>query len=201
MHTNKISLVRTVLLVSALFICSFSYALDYTNLIPNGDFNAGQSGWSGTVTNITVDGENVYVGKDNVTLVNKITLKPHTTYNVRCKFMKADGAETMTGGLFALEFYDANDNEIINTLIDFSNDIIRNDNIVEVLSLKILFDNYGKKGISLKNIKKKALYNTLPLYIENNKICTIYEEKEIKTKIDVSLEDIKRVKKTDSFIH
>ena len=62
-------------------------------------------------------------------------------------------------------------------------------------SVEMLFELYSNYDIHLDMIMENIYYNKLPLYIKDNKLYTIYQNKKIKTKRDVSLKDIENVKK------
>lgn len=112
MYISRQLITKTILFIFTLLFCSLSYALDYINTIPNGDFENGQTGWVGSVTNLVIEGRSVYVGQNNVTQSTNMTLRPNTTYNVRCKFMEEGGEEGLVDVLFGIVLYDSQGNEI-----------------------------------------------------------------------------------------
>jgi len=73
--------------------------------------------------------------------------------------------------------------------IYFFNDFIIN------LSSEVLFKAYDKGYIFIDKLIENTFYNTLPLYLKNNKLCTIYENQEIQTQREVTLEEIEKVKR------
>ncbi len=111
----KTSITKTILLFFALLICNLGYAFDYTNAIPNGDFENGATGWNGTVVDLTIDGRSVKAGENNIYSSGRISLEPRTTYNVRCSFMEKDGVEGIADALFGIVLYDSTGNEITNS--------------------------------------------------------------------------------------
>jgi len=61
--------------------------------------------------------------------------------------------------------------------------------------IKDFFYAFDNKYINLSMLIANAIYNISPLYLKNNKLCTIYENQEIQTQREVSLEEIDRVKR------
>lgn len=113
MRLIKKKLLLITVMVKLLAVLSVTVAaMDYVNAIPNGDFESGQTGWTGTVKSVTVDGQSVYVGENNVTQTARIQLRPNTTYNIRCLFMEKDKVEGMEDALFGIILYDSQGNEI-----------------------------------------------------------------------------------------
>ena len=66
---------------------------------------------------------------------------------------------------------------------------------MEYSSIKCFFQLYDMNNITLDMLVKNSLYQKLPLYLKNNKICTIYENQEIRTQREINLKDIKRVER------
>ena len=59
----------------------------------------------------------------------------------------------------------------------------------------IINDKFNIIDFNYIMLVRYAIYNTSPLYLKNNKLCTIYENQEIQTQREVPLEEIERVKR------
>jgi len=67
-------------------------------------------------------------------------------------------------------------------------------NFISYISTKTFFYALNNNYIDLEILIENVIHHHLPIYIKNKKLCTIYENKEIQTQREVTLEEIERVK-------